>query len=228
MKWHHRFYITAAQLCFLPSHAQSLNTPTQSLFIRRGQCQSLPMLGNEENDGDGDHTEYNGIVHQATVVPWLRNSLRIYWRKFWADIPDIPAKGKTITNSCYHYGEHMVLYMQTYDVVVYASGWRWTKLKHRTYFQPKTILKPRRNGPHFAENIFKSTFFDKDISILIQIWSISVPKYSIEKQSVQVRVKVTCRTDDNPLHEPVLPNKHEVIWHHCISISYTPGWFLMT
>ena len=153
MKWHHRFYVTAAQQCFLPSHAQSLNTPTQSLFIRRGQCQSLPMLGNEENDGDGDHTEYNGIVHQATVVPWLRNSLRIYLRKFWADIPDIPGKGKTITNSCYHYSEHMVLCMQTYDVVVYASGWGWTKLKHRTVFQPKTILKPRRKGPTFCKKI---------------------------------------------------------------------------
>ena len=99
--------------------------------------------------------------------------MRVLHIHFW-----IRDKGITITNSCYHYGEHVVLYMQTYDVVVYTSGWGWTKPKHCTVFQPKTILRSRWNGPHFAENIFKYLFFDYDICILIQIWSIAVPKWA--------------------------------------------------
>ena len=66
-------------------------------------------------------------------------------------------------------------------------------------------LRPRQNGRHFADDIFKCIFVNKNIWIASKILLKFVPKGPINNIPSLVQLMAWRRTDDNPLSEPSLP-----------------------
>ena len=65
-------------------------------------------------------------------------------------------------------------------------------------------LRPRQNGRHFADDIFKCIFLNENISVSIKILLKFVPKGPINNISPLVQIMAWRRTGDKPLSEPVM------------------------
>ena len=79
-------------------------------------------------------------------------------------------------------------------------------------------LRPRRNGHHFADDIFKRIFFNENIWILIQISLKSVPKDPINNIAALVHIMAWRRPGDKPLSEPMMVI---LLTHICVT---RPQW----
>ena len=67
-------------------------------------------------------------------------------------------------------------------------------------------LRPRQNGRHFADDIFKRIFLNENIWILIKISLKFVPKGSINNIPALVQIMAWRRPGDKPLAEPMMVN----------------------
>ena len=65
-------------------------------------------------------------------------------------------------------------------------------------------LRPRRNGRHFPEDIFKRIFLNENILIPIKISLKFVPKGSINNIPALVQMMAWRRSCDKPLSEPMM------------------------
>ena len=65
-------------------------------------------------------------------------------------------------------------------------------------------LRPRQNGRHFADEIFKSFFLNETVSIPIKISLKFVPKGPINNFPTLVQIMAWRRPGDKPLSEPML------------------------
>ena len=65
-------------------------------------------------------------------------------------------------------------------------------------------LKPRQEGWHFPDDIFKCIFFNENCCILIKISLKSVCKGPIDKNTTSVQIMAWRRTSDKPLSEPMM------------------------
>ena len=65
-------------------------------------------------------------------------------------------------------------------------------------------LRPRQNGRHFADDIFKCIFFNENVWILIKISLKFVPKGPINKISALFQIMAWRRPGDKPLSEAML------------------------
>ena len=65
-------------------------------------------------------------------------------------------------------------------------------------------LRPRQNGRHFADNIFKRSFFNKNVWISIKISLKFVPKGPINKIPALIQIMAWRRPGDKPLLEAML------------------------
>ena len=65
-------------------------------------------------------------------------------------------------------------------------------------------LKPRQNGCHFPDNIFKCIFLNENVWILIKIWLKFVSKDPINKIPALVEIMTWCRPGNKPLSEPMM------------------------
>ena len=65
-------------------------------------------------------------------------------------------------------------------------------------------LRPRQNGRHFADDIFKCIFVNENVCILIKISLKFVPKGPINNIPVLVQIMAWRRPGDKPLSEPML------------------------
>ena len=79
-------------------------------------------------------------------------------------------------------------------------------------------LRPRRNGHHFADDIFKRIFFNENIWILIQISLKSVPKDPINNIPSLVQIMAWRRPGDKLLSEPMMVI---LLTHICVT---RPHW----
>ena len=95
-----------------------------------------------------------------------------------------------------------------------ASWWLWG-----IYCISFNTLRPRRNGHHFADDIFKRIFFNAYIWILIQISLKSVPKDPINNIPALVQIMAWRRPGDKPLSEPMVVI---ILTHICVT---RPQWF---
>ena len=87
------------------------------------------------------------------------------------------------------------------------------------YISPDGLtLRPRQNGRHFANAIFKSIFVNENIWILIKISLEFVLKGSFNNIPALVQIMAWCRPDDKPLSEPVMVN---LPTHMCVT---RPQW----
>ena len=65
-------------------------------------------------------------------------------------------------------------------------------------------LRPRQNGCHFADDVFKCIFLNEDIRIALKISLKFVPKVRINNIPALVQIMAWCRPGDKPLAEPMM------------------------
>ena len=65
-------------------------------------------------------------------------------------------------------------------------------------------LRPRQNGHHFADNIFKHIFLSENAWISIKISLKFVPRGQINNIRALVQIMVWCQPNDKPLSEPMM------------------------
>ena len=79
-------------------------------------------------------------------------------------------------------------------------------------------LRPRQNGRHFTDHIFKCIFLNKDIWILIDVSLKFVSKCSINNISALVQIMAWRRPGNKPLPEPMMVR---LLMHICVT---RPQW----
>ena len=79
-------------------------------------------------------------------------------------------------------------------------------------------LRPRQNGRHFADDIFKRIFLNENIWILIKISLKFVPKGSINNIPALVQKMAWRRPGDKPLSGPMMVS---LLMHICVT---RPQW----
>ena len=79
-------------------------------------------------------------------------------------------------------------------------------------------LRPRHNGRHFADDIFKCIFLNENASIAIKISLKFVPKGPINNIPALVQIMAWRRPGDKPLSEPMMVS---LLTHICVT---QPQW----
>ena len=79
-------------------------------------------------------------------------------------------------------------------------------------------LRPRQNGRHFADDIFKRILFNENVWILIKISLKFVPKGPINKIPALFQIMAWRRPGDKPLSEAMLVS---LLTHKCVT---RPQW----
>ena len=79
-------------------------------------------------------------------------------------------------------------------------------------------LRPRQDGRHFADDIFKCIFFNENVSIAIRISLKFVPKGPINNNLALVQIMAWRRPGDKPLSEPMMVS---LPTHICVTL---PQW----
>ena len=80
------------------------------------------------------------------------------------------------------------------------------------------ILRPRQNGRHFADDIFKCIFLNKNAWIALKISLKFVPTVQINNISALVQIMAWRRPGDKPLSEPMMVS---LLTHICVT---RPQW----
>ena len=75
-------------------------------------------------------------------------------------------------------------------------------------------LRPRQNGLHFADDIFKYIFLNEDVRISIKISLIFVPKDPINNIPALVQIMAWPRPGDKPLSESMMVS---LLTHICVA-----------
>ena len=71
-------------------------------------------------------------------------------------------------------------------------------------FSRINTLKPRQNGRHFADNIFKCIFLNENVWIMVKISLKFVPKGAINNIPALVQIMAWPRSGYKPLSEPMM------------------------
>ena len=71
------------------------------------------------------------------------------------------------------------------------------------HWSPINTLRPRQNGRHFADDIFKCIFLNEGIWIPIRIPKKFIPKCLIKNNPALVQIIACRRPGDKPLSEPM-------------------------
>ena len=87
-----------------------------------------------------------------------------------------------------------------------------------TCFQWVNTLRPRWNGCHFPDEIFKCIFLNENVCFTIKISLTFVPSGQINNIPALVQIMALHRSDDKALSEPMMVN---VLTHICIT---RPQW----
>ena len=92
-----------------------------------------------------------------------------------------------------------------------GNGFKEIKSKQRSYckrFNCKqnsiNTFRPRQNGRHFADAIFKCIFLNENVWIPIKILLKFVPQGPINNISALVQIMAWRRPGDKPLSEPIM------------------------
>ena len=80
-------------------------------------------------------------------------------------------------------------------------------------------LRPRQDGRHFPDDIFKCILLNENVWILIKISLKFVPKGPINNIPALVQIMAWRRPGDKPLSEPIMVS---LLTHICIT---QPQWF---
>ena len=70
--------------------------------------------------------------------------------------------------------------------------------------EPIDTLRPRQNGCHFTDDIFKCIFLNENYSALIRISRKVAPKGPVNDVPALVKITACRRAGDKPLSEPIV------------------------
>ena len=93
------------------------------------------------------------------------------------------------------------------NMVVFSELWQ-------KYTPPLNTLRPRQNGRHFPDDIFKCIFLNGNAWISIKISLKFVPKGPINKIPSLVQIMAWRRPGDKPLSEPMMVS---LLTHICVT-----------
>ena len=96
--------------------------------------------------------------------------------------------------------------------------WFYVALKIYQLVKGLNTLRPRQNGRHFADDIFKCIFLNENVWILIKISLKFVPKGPINNIPALVQIMAWRRPGDKPLSEPLMVS---LLTHICVT---RPQW----
>ena len=133
--------------------------------------------------------------------------------------------------SCHkHFGRKSIirdcicLCVQITTLLYVYNLWRPYELSGTLIYSNKTgnnffnTLRPRQNGRHFADDIFKCIFINENISISIKLSLKFVPKGPINTIPSLVQIMAWRRPGDKPLSEPRMEG---LLTHICVT---RPQW----
>ena len=88
------------------------------------------------------------------------------------------------------------------------------------FMKPQWVntLRPRQNGRHFADDIFKCIFLNENVWISIRISLKFVPRGPIDNIPALVQIMAWRRVGDKPLFEPMMVS---LLTHICVT---RPQW----
>ena len=98
------------------------------------------------------------------------------------------------------------------------SRWRWSCPGVHGYINHINTLRPRQNGRHFADDIFKRFFLNENVWVSIKISLKFVPKGSISNIPALVPIMAWRRPGDKPLSESRMES---LLTHMCVT---RPQW----
>ena len=78
------------------------------------------------------------------------------------------------------------------------------RILSRFPLQAPNTSRPRQNGRHFPDNIFKCIFLNENVQFAIKISLKSVPNGTINNITELVQMIAWHRTGDKPLSEPMM------------------------
>ena len=87
-----------------------------------------------------------------------------------------------------------------------------------SFVSSQSTLKPRQNGRHFADDVFKCIFLNENVWILLKISLKFVPKGPINNIPSLIQMMAWRRPDDKPLSEPMMVS---LLTHICVT---RPQW----
>ena len=87
-------------------------------------------------------------------------------------------------------------------------------------------LRPRQNGRHFPDDIFKWIFLNENVWISIKISLKFVPKVPINNIPALVQIMAWRRAGDKPLSEPMMDS---LLTHICVTRpQWVKAWFYVS
>ena len=144
-------------------------------------------------------------------------SKRSSWCRKWGAKPrrTLVAMHGTTALVAYHiFKQLIVTYLQIsaklhlWITVINWKSFEWWSVPRRKLcrLQMRAIntLRPRRNGQHFTDDIFKRIFFNENVWISIKISLKFVPKGSVYNIPALVQIMAWRRPGDKPLSEPMM------------------------
>ena len=118
-----------------------------------------------------------------------------------------------------------MLWIMWYKQVLVFLEKVWNILGNKPMSQPHhtlctwfNTLRPRQNGRHFPDDIFKFIFMNENDSIVIKISLKFIPKGPINNIPALVQIMAWRRLGDKPLSEPMMVN---LLTHVCVT---RPQW----
>ena len=139
----------------------------------------------------------------CTVVNWER-------RNWLIQICIAAFSGETKSKFMTKLGAFHKMYAATYP---YFHVYRWLIYQWFVYMLPLNTLRPRQNGRHFPDDIFKCIFWNENIWISIKISPKFVPKGPIIIIPAFVQIMAWRLQGDKPLSEPMLVS---FLTHICV------------
>ena len=79
---------------------------------------------------------------------------------------------------------------------------KMSSAKWLPFWRGLNVLRPRQNGRHFPDNIFKCIFLNENVWFFIKIHKF-VPKWQINNVPSLVQIMAWRRSGDRPLSEPM-------------------------
>ena len=95
-------------------------------------------------------------------------------------------------------------------------------IRHMITPVPINTLRPRQNGPHFPDDMFRCIFLNENVWIPIEISLKLVPKGSFNNNPAFFQIMAWRRPGDKPLSEPMLVSS---LMHICVT---RPQWVKWT
>ena len=117
-------------------------------------------------------------------------------------------------------GAHVVPAHHVVSVMGAITVWELeeSKVWWRSFVVPINPLRPRQNGRHFPDDIFKCIFLNENVWISIKVSLTFVPKGPINNIPALVQIMAWHWSGDEPLPEPMMVS---LLTHICVT---RPQW----